>query len=116
MRLLDHGAREHGQREIVSRWAAGNETRTNWAGVARDARRLANALERLGIRKGRPRGDARDEPQPPSRLLVRHDRHGRRHPHRQSALCLPNSSSTSSTMPKIGALLRLGVQSRSSTR
>ena len=52
MRLLDHAEREHGQREIVSRWAAGNETRTNWAGVARDARKLAAALERLGIRKG----------------------------------------------------------------
>jgi fatty-acyl-CoA synthase len=51
-RLLDHGEREHGTREIVSRWAAGGETRTNWAGVARDARRLANALERLGIRQG----------------------------------------------------------------
>jgi fatty-acyl-CoA synthase len=52
MRLLDHGEREHGQREIVSHWAAGNETRTNWAGIARDARRLANALERLGIGRG----------------------------------------------------------------
>jgi fatty-acyl-CoA synthase len=51
-RLLDHGEREHGTREIVSRWAAGNETRTDWAGIARDSRRLANALERLGICKG----------------------------------------------------------------
>jgi len=52
MRLLDHAEREHGPREIVSRWAAGNETRTDWAGIARDSRRLANALERLGIRRG----------------------------------------------------------------
>jgi fatty-acyl-CoA synthase len=52
MRLLDHAEREHGRREIVSRWAAGNETRTDWAGIARDSRRLANALERLGIRNG----------------------------------------------------------------
>jgi fatty-acyl-CoA synthase len=52
MRLLDHAEREHGEREIVSRWAAGNETRTSWAGVARDARKLARALERLGIGKG----------------------------------------------------------------
>jgi len=52
MRLLDHAAREHGSREIVSRWAAGNTTRTDWAGIARDSRRLANALERLGIAKG----------------------------------------------------------------
>lgn len=50
--LLDHAAREHGPREIVTRWADGSETRTNWAGIAHDARRMAQALERLGIRKG----------------------------------------------------------------
>lgn len=52
MRLLDHAEREHGSREIVSRYAAGNMVRTNWAGIARDARKLANALERLGIQRG----------------------------------------------------------------
>jgi len=52
MRILDHAEREHGSREIVSRWAAGNETRTDWAGIARDSRRFAKALERLGIKKG----------------------------------------------------------------
>jgi fatty-acyl-CoA synthase len=52
MRLIDHAEREHGQREIVSHYAAGERVRTNWAGIARDARRLANALERLGIGKG----------------------------------------------------------------
>ena len=49
MRLLDHAEREHGPREIVSRWADGSETRTDYAGIARDARRFANALERLGL-------------------------------------------------------------------
>jgi fatty-acyl-CoA synthase len=52
MRLLDHAEREHGTREIVSRYAAGTSERTNWIGIARDARRLARALERLGIAKG----------------------------------------------------------------
>ncbi|PWG01348.1 long-chain fatty acid--CoA ligase [Sphingosinicella humi] len=52
MRLLDHAEREHGSREIVSRYAAGDVVRTDWAGIARDARKLANALERLGIRRG----------------------------------------------------------------
>mgnify|MGYP002780475720 CR=1 FL=1 len=47
-RLIDHAEREHGGQEIVSYWADGTETRTNWAGVARDARRLAQALEALG--------------------------------------------------------------------
>ncbi len=51
-RLIDHAAREHGGREIVSRWADGTETRTNWAGIARDARKLARALERLGVQPG----------------------------------------------------------------
>ena len=52
MRLLDHAAREHGGREIVSRWADGSEGRTDWAGIARDARKLAQALERLGMKPG----------------------------------------------------------------
>ncbi|WP_373488475.1 long-chain fatty acid--CoA ligase [Blastomonas sp.] len=52
MRLLDHAEREHGTREIISRWADSSETRTNWAGIARDARRLAKVLTRLGIGKG----------------------------------------------------------------
>jgi fatty-acyl-CoA synthase len=51
-RLLDHAAREHGSREIVTRWADGRETRSDWAGVARDSRKLAQALERLGIAPG----------------------------------------------------------------
>jgi acyl-CoA synthetase (AMP-forming)/AMP-acid ligase II len=52
MRLLDHAEREHGSREIVSRWADGSTTRTDYAGIARDARRLAQALERLGLKPG----------------------------------------------------------------
>ncbi|MDQ3139352.1 MAG: AMP-binding protein, partial [Pseudomonadota bacterium] len=52
MRLLDHAEREHGPREIVSRYAAGNIVRTDWRGIARDARKLAQALEKLGIGKG----------------------------------------------------------------
>ncbi|MFC7498031.1 long-chain fatty acid--CoA ligase [Enterovirga sp. GCM10030262] len=52
MRLLDHAEQEHGTREIVSRYAAGDVVRTDWIGIARDARRLANALERLGIERG----------------------------------------------------------------
>lgn len=51
-RLIEHAEREQGTREIVSRWADGRETRTNWAGIARDARKLAQALEKLGCRPG----------------------------------------------------------------
>jgi len=51
-RLLDHAAREHRDREIVSVWADGTETRTTWAGIARDARKLSQALEKLGCKPG----------------------------------------------------------------
>ncbi len=52
MRLVDHAERQHGDGEIVSAWADGSISRTNWAGVAGDARRMAQALERLGIAPG----------------------------------------------------------------
>ncbi|RJF90992.1 long-chain fatty acid--CoA ligase [Sphingomonas cavernae] len=51
-RLIDHAEREHGQREIVSYWADGTTTRTNWVGIARDARKLAQALEKMGVKRG----------------------------------------------------------------
>ena len=51
-RLIDHAAREHGGREIVSYWADGTETRTTWAGVSHDAKKLAQALEKLGCKRG----------------------------------------------------------------
>jgi fatty-acyl-CoA synthase len=50
--ILDHAAREHSAREIVTHWADGRETRTTWAGIAHDARRLAQAFTRLGLRPG----------------------------------------------------------------
>jgi fatty-acyl-CoA synthase len=50
--LIDHAAREHGTREIVSRWADGSETRSNWAGVRHNALRQAQALGRMGLAKG----------------------------------------------------------------
>ncbi len=52
MRLVDHAEREHGDGEIVSAWADGSVTRTNWGEVAHEARQMAQALERLGIQPG----------------------------------------------------------------
>ncbi|MDB5695583.1 MAG: long-chain fatty acid--CoA ligase [Sphingomonas bacterium] len=51
-RLLEHAEREHGRREIVSRWADGTETRSDWAEVAANARKLAQALKRMGCQVG----------------------------------------------------------------
>ena len=51
-RIIDHAAREHAGREIVTRWADGSETRTNWAEVRRDALKMTQALQKLGVKKG----------------------------------------------------------------
>lgn len=50
--LIDHAAREHGAREIVTHWADGSETRSNWAEVGHEARRFADAMQRMGMKKG----------------------------------------------------------------
>lgn len=50
--LIDHAAREHGAREIITRWADGSESVTNWAGVRRDALKMTQALRKLGIQTG----------------------------------------------------------------
>ena len=51
-RLLDHAAREHSHVAVVTRWADGRESRSDWAGIATDARKLAQALDRIGIAAG----------------------------------------------------------------
>ena len=50
--LIDHAARECGTREVVTRWGDGQIERTHWAGVAHDARRLAEALTAMGCAPG----------------------------------------------------------------
>ncbi|HEY8433992.1 MAG TPA: long-chain fatty acid--CoA ligase [Sphingomicrobium sp.] len=65
MRLMDHAEREHGEREIVSARADGSTYRTNWIEVAGSARRLAQALERIGVKPG----------DRVATLAMNHDRH-----------------------------------------
>ena len=50
--ILDHAARYHGDREIVSRSVEGPIQRTTYAQAAVRARRLADALRRYGIKEG----------------------------------------------------------------
>ena len=50
--LIDYAAREHGSREIVTRWSDGRIDRTNWGGVAMEARKLAQAFAGFGLQKG----------------------------------------------------------------
>ncbi len=52
MRLIDHAEQQHGSREIVSAWADESITRTDWRIVAQQSRRLAQKLERIGIKRG----------------------------------------------------------------
>ena len=50
--LIDHAAREHGSRDIVTYWADGTLERSSWAEVHTLARKMAQALQRLGMNKG----------------------------------------------------------------
>jgi fatty-acyl-CoA synthase len=50
--LIDHAAREHGTREIVTHWVDGSQSRATWASIRRDALKMVQALQRLGIRPG----------------------------------------------------------------
>src|SRR5438270_4835544 len=65
MRLMDHAEREHGGREIVAARSDGTMIRTNWIEVADKARRLGQALERLGVHPG----------ERVATLAMNHDRH-----------------------------------------
>src|SRR4029079_9941721 len=65
MQLMDHAEREHGDREIVAARADGTTIRNNWKKLAHDARRMAQALERLGLRPG----------DRVATLAMNHDRH-----------------------------------------
>jgi 3-(methylthio)propionyl---CoA ligase len=50
--LVAHAAKYHGDTEIVSVETAGDVARTSWAEVEANARRLASALEKVGIKRG----------------------------------------------------------------
>ena len=51
--LIDYASTWHGRREIVSRDPEGAIHRSNYAEVAARAKRLANALDALGVERGR---------------------------------------------------------------
>src|SRR3546814_16082611 len=51
-RIIDHAANWHGGREIVSRDAEGRVTRTTYADIRADAKRVSNALAAEGIQPG----------------------------------------------------------------
>ena len=50
--IIAHAARHHADAEVVSRTPAGDLHRTTYAAVERRARRLARALQALGVGRG----------------------------------------------------------------
>lgn len=50
--IIDFAARFHGATEVVSRNVDGSIHRTSWGEISRRARRLAVALQKLGVRPG----------------------------------------------------------------
>ena len=50
--LIDHGARYHGDTEIVSVETDGTKTKMTWKGISDRARQLSSALAKLGLFKG----------------------------------------------------------------
>ena len=50
--IIDHAARYHPRRDIISRDVEGPISRTNWNEIRNRALKLAKALQKLGVRKG----------------------------------------------------------------
>ena len=50
--IINHAARYHGQRKIISRSVEGPIVETNWANIYEQAKKLAKALIKLKIKKG----------------------------------------------------------------
>ncbi|HEY4113281.1 MAG TPA: 3-(methylthio)propionyl-CoA ligase [Rhizomicrobium sp.] len=51
-KIIDHAARYHGEREVVTRSVEGPIVRTTYAEIARRSRRMAHALDRAGFKLG----------------------------------------------------------------
>lgn len=50
--LIDHAAREHADRELVSYWADGSLKRSSWGEVGVESRKFSAAMVKLGLKKG----------------------------------------------------------------
>src|SRR5271154_4345659 len=81
--LIDYAATWHGGRQIVSRDSEGRIHRSDYSQVAARAKRVANALEALGVGHWRSRRDAGVEQLSASRDLLRHHQLRARIAHRQ---------------------------------
>ncbi len=51
-KIIDHGAANHGEREVVSRLVEGTLHRTTYREIHSRARKVAKALKKLGVKRG----------------------------------------------------------------
>ena len=99
-RIIDHAAIYHGERPVVTRSVEGPIHTTNYAEIRKRALKVAQRLERDGIRLGDRVATLCLEHLAPPRSLVRHPRHRRDLSHRQSRACSRTRSPGSSITPK----------------
>ena len=84
-RVIDHAARNHAERPVISRSVEGPIHTTNYSQVRARALKVAQCLRSRRHPARRPGGDAGLEHLAASRSLVRHHRHRRDLPHGQPA-------------------------------
>lgn len=71
--LIEHAARYHGDTAVYSKEVDGSMTQSDWATISDNSKRLANALQTLGLKSSdRSHRDSRLEQPPPLGGLVRH--------------------------------------------
>ena len=73
--LIRYAARYHGDTEIVTRTVEGPVHRYNYAAAYTRIQQLAHALDELGVKPGRPAGDAGLERAPAFRAVLCDIRH-----------------------------------------
>ena len=84
-RIIDHAAKFHGERKVITRSVEGPIVETNYAEIRARAKKVAQRLERDGIKLGDRVATLAWNTCAPPGDLVRHPRHRRGLPHGQSA-------------------------------
>ena len=50
--IIDHAAKYHPEREIISKDTKGNITETTYKNIYKNSKKVAAALQKLGVKKG----------------------------------------------------------------
>ncbi len=90
-RIIDHAAKFHGERKVITRSVEGPIVETNYAEIRARSLKVAQRLEKDGIKLGDRVATLAWNTWRHLEMLVRHSRHRRDLPHRQSAaVCRPD--------------------------